>query len=211
VSNPGGPIAADAFQRTVITGFDSADVGGSWAGTTNLSVSGGAGRLTLAAGGGPAAALTTISAADVNAVVDMAMDKRPAGGSGYFFLDGRKSGTSGYRAKVTVATSGALTLSLVRVTNNAETALASQATGLTYTAGTTMRVRLSLTGTSPTTLRAKLWPATGAEPAAWTVNATDSTAERQNPAGIGLASYLSGAATNAPIVLSVDNLSVVAG
>jgi PKD repeat protein len=211
VSNAVGPVAADAFGRTVTTGFGSADVGGSWAGTTGLSVGGGTGNLNLAAGSGPAAALTTVSAANVNIVVDVAMDKRPAGGSGYIYLDGRRSGTSGYRTRVTVATTGAVTLSLVRVTNNAETTLSTIGAGLTYAAGTTMKVRLSLTGSAPTTLQSKVWPATGTEPTAWTLTASDSTAERQGPGGIGLAGYLSGAATNGPIVLSVDNLSVVAG
>jgi len=147
----------------------------------------------------------------VNAVVDIAVDKRPVGGNNYIYLDARKTGTSNYRARVTVAPNGTLTLALVRVASNVETTLNSVATGLTYVAGTTMKVRLSLTGTNPTTLNAKIWPATSAEPASPTVTASDSTADRQAPGGIGLGSFLSGSATNAPITLSVDNLSVVAG
>lgn len=213
VSNPGGPIAADAFGRTVTTGFGSADVGGSWVGgSPALSVGGGTGRMNLTAGTGPGVALTTVSSAtDVNAVVDMAMDKRPAGGSGYFSLDARKIGNSTYRAIVVVNTSGGIALNLVRVINNAPTTLATVATPLTYVAGSSLKVRLSLTGTNPTTLSGRVWAATATEPGAWTAQATDPTAELQLPGGIGLAGYLSGAATNGPIVLSVDNLSVVAG
>ena len=212
VSNAVGPVAADAFGRTVASGFGTADTGGNWTGsTTPLSVSGGTGRISLAAGAGPSAALTAVSATDVNAVVDIALDKRPVAGNGYIYLDARKSGTSGYRARLTVAPNGVLTLALVRVSSNVETTLSTIGTGLTYVAGTTMKARLSLTGTSPTTLSAKVWPATSSEPTAWTLTASDSTPERQAPGGVGLGSFLSGAATNAPITLSVDNLSVVAG
>ena len=108
--------------------------------------------------GGPSTTLTAVSATDVDAVVDIAVDKRPVGGNNYIYLDARKSGTSNYRARVTVAPSGALTLALVRVASNVETTLNSVSTGLTYVAGTTMKVRLSLIGTSPTALSARSGP-----------------------------------------------------
>jgi hypothetical protein len=48
-----------------------------------------------------------------------------------------------------------------------------------------------------------------AEPAAWTASITDSTAAQQGAGAIGLGTYLSGSATNAPVVASFDNLLAV--
>lgn len=63
-----------------------------------------------------------------------------------------------------------------------------------------------MTGVSPTTIRAKAWAAGASEPSAWTVSSTDSTGALQAPGGIGVLTYLSSSATNAPITLSVDDL-----
>ena len=71
-----------------------------------------------------------------------------------------------------------------------------------------MVIRLSLTGTAPTALSAKVWRASAAEPAAWQVNASDSTPALQGAGGTGLVGYLSGSSTNFPVVLRLDTLSV---
>ena len=55
-------------------------------------------------------------------------------------------------------------------------------------------------GTSPTTVRAKVWPASGSEPSAWQQSVTDSTAGLQEAGSIALTTYLTGSATNGPIV-----------
>ena len=65
-----------------------------------------------------------------------------------------------------------------------------------------------MTGTAPTTVRAKVWVVSVTEPSAWTVTATDATASMQSPGGVGVMSYLSGSATNAPIVTRMDDLRV---
>ena len=80
---------------------------------------------------------------------------------------------------------------------------------LTYTAGSSVRVRLEVTGTSPTTIRARAWAGTAAEPTDWLVSTTDTTAAMQVPGAIGINSYYSSTATNAPLVLSVDDLTAV--
>jgi hypothetical protein len=70
-----------------------------------------------------------------------------------------------------------------------------------------LNVRLQVTGTSPTTLRLKVWPATAAEPAAWQLTGTDSAAGLQVAGAVGVTAYLSSGATNAPIVLRMSGLS----
>ena len=68
-------------------------------------------------------------------------------------------------------------------------------------------MRLQVTGTNPTTIRLKVWPAGATEPTAWQTTATDSTAALQGAGAIGLSGYLSGSVTNAPVVLRLDDLS----
>ncbi|MBN1098038.1 hypothetical protein JKP76_19675 [Blastococcus sp. TML/C7B] len=69
-------------------------------------------------------------------------------------------------------------------------------------------MRLQVVGTAPTTVRVKVWPAGSAEPTEWQRTATDSTAALQAPGGVGLTTYLSGSATNAPVALRMDDLAV---
>ena len=80
--------------------------------------------------------------------------------------------------------------------------------GLVYNAGDTLRMQLRAVGTGTTTLQAKVWKVGSAEPAAFQVTANDTTAGLQGPGGVGLVSYLSGSATNAPLVAIWDNLLV---
>ena len=61
---------------------------------------------------------------------------------------------------------------------------------------------------APTALSAKVWRASAAEPAAWQLNGSDSTAGLQVAGGAGLVGYLSGSSTNFPVVLRFDTLSV---
>ena len=89
---------------------------------------------------------------------------------------------------------------------NVETNLSSDVVvpGLSYTAGTLLRMRVLVTGTSPTTVRAKVWKVGSAEPA-WQVSATDTTAGYQAAGQIGFVHYLSSGAASA-ITVSMDAL-----
>jgi PKD repeat protein len=211
---PSGPLAEDAFGRTVTNGWGNAATGGAWTryGTAGLfSVDGGTGKIRMAsAGAGPRAALESVSSVNTEAFVEFTLDKVPNGGGGFVSLGARTIGTTDYRAKVKVASTGQLTLYLVRVVNGAETTLTSTTLGAAYnfTVGSTVRIRVQAVGTSPTTLRAKVWKATQTEPS-WQLTATDSTAALQNPGGVGVVTYLATSATNAPVVASFDNLLVV--
>jgi hypothetical protein len=80
--------------------------------------------------------------------------------------------------------------------------------GVTYTPGTVLNVALSVTGASPTTLAAKVWKATDAEPAAWQVSATDTTAAMQAAGTVGLMNTMSSASTVPAMIFSWDDLTV---
>ncbi len=53
--------------------------------------------------------------------------------------------------------------------------------GLTYAVGDRLEVRLQVTGTSPTTVRAKVWKSGGTEPTAWTRTSSDSPRASRSP------------------------------
>ena len=101
-----------------------------------------------------------------------------------------------------------MTASLARVTSGTETTLAAAAVpGLTYAANDKLRVRLQVFGTSPTTLQMKVWKDGTAEPAAWQVSTTDTTAALQAGGGVGFEHYTSGSSASS-VVYATDDLWV---
>lgn len=204
-------LARDSFERTVASGFGSAEVGGAWStwGSpgTALSVNGGRGNVAHSnAASSGTAYLNSVSTSDLDLWAKLSLDKVTNGGGSYLTVVGRSRGTSGeYRAKISVSASGAVTLQLVR-SSGGETVLGTANPGFTYSAGDQMQLRLQSTGLSPTTLRAKIWKVGTTEPAAWQVTAQDSTAALQGPGGIGFSTYLSGSATNLPVTVRYDDL-----
>jgi hypothetical protein len=104
-----------------------------------------------------------------------------------------------------MAAGGAVAVWLTRNQSGAETVLTSATlAGVNYGAGDSLRVRLQVTGTGPTTLRVKVWKAGTTEPAAWSLTSTDNTAGFQAAGSAGLYAYLSSSSTNAPVVYGVD-------
>lgn len=80
-------------------------------------------------------------------------------------------------------------------------------TGVTFTPGQFHRMRLQVSGTSSVLLQGKAWVVGTAEPASWQTTSPDSSAPL-GAGSIGLRSYLSSAATNAPVEADFRNLSV---
>jgi hypothetical protein len=166
--------------------------------------------VRLNASSGPWLALAGVSSSATDLTAKVALDKVATGSGAYASLMGRRiAGAGDYRAKVRYTSNGAVSLSLQRTNSaNAETAIAAetQVSGITMAAGQQLLVRVQVTGTSPTTIRARVWKAGTTEPTTWQKTASDSTAGLQVPGGVGLYFYLSGSATNAPITVSVDDL-----
>jgi PKD repeat protein len=205
---PAGVLASDAFSRTVAGGWGTADVGGPWTLTLpgSFSVSGGAGNLSMAAGSGPSAYLNGVSARDVDLLAALRFDK-PATATIYTSMVARRIGTSDYRVKIRPAPT-ATSLDLVRTLSGTETVLASQVVpGFVMTSADVINLRLQAVGNGTTTVRAKIWLNGAAEPGAWALTATDTTASLQNPGAVGFYSYLAGSATNAPITLQVQSFA----
>jgi hypothetical protein len=79
--------------------------------------------------------------------------------------------------------------------------------GVTYSAGLSLSVRLQVTGTSPTTVRARVWVTGQTEPSTWQRTATDSTAALQASGTVGTIGYLSGTATNPPVAVNITSFT----
>jgi hypothetical protein len=188
-------------------GWGSADIGGAWAlsgGSAAFSVADGAGMVTLAPSYTRIARLG-LSVTDAVIRVSVSADATAAGGAANANLIGRQVGGSNYAARVRFEAGGAVRLYLLRD----EVSLGSYLmAGVSYTPGTVLDVALSVSGTGTTTLAAKVWKASDAEPATWQVTATDTTAALQAAGTIGLSNSLSSGSSLAAIVFRWDDLTV---
>jgi PKD repeat protein len=209
---PVGPLATDAFGRTVASGFGTADAGGSWtvAGSSaTTSVSGGTGIVSLPASKAATLRLPSVSSAATDVRHTVSLDAMPTGGGTYLSTTARSTADGDYRAKVRVLATGEVQVSLVRVVGVTETTIAAAVTvnGITYAPGMSLTVRVQAFGTSPTTVQAKVWQTGAAEPGSWQRSVTDATAGFQGPGAVGFYPYVSGSST-APVVTRYDNLAV---
>lgn len=209
-ANPTGPVtvAADTFGRTV-TRWGSADTGGAWtAASTSFGTNGSTGSIRLASAGASAtASLDSVSASDLTFVSDISADKVATGNGTYVSLIGRKSGNNYYTLKVRYMADGTFHLASARTVNGAETTLREVVvSNLSYAAGDKFRVKLTVSGASTATITGRIWRVGGSEPASAQITQTDATPALQVAGGIGISAYVSSTATNAPVVVSVDNL-----
>ncbi|WP_051878915.1 hypothetical protein [Streptomyces sp. NRRL B-24720] len=203
------PLAADTFDRTVSGGWGAADSGQTWVtnggAAADYAVSGSIGRHIMNTTNTFRITTVPVTAPDVDMRMEFLVSALPVGGSAYVFPVIRYIDTTHlYFARVQIAPTGAMTLTL-RKRNGAETQLGSAvATGFTYAATVPYMIRVAMTGS---TLMVKLWPSASAEPAGWqiTVDDTDLTA----PGSVGFRTLLDTAVTNVPITAAANTVRVV--
>ncbi|MFN8168668.1 MAG: right-handed parallel beta-helix repeat-containing protein [Candidatus Nanopelagicales bacterium] len=204
----------DSFTRTVASGWGSAEIGGVWTprgGTAaQYNVDGQSGTMTMKPGEGPNVDANGVTVRDQDVVATITADKIAVGGGNYVAVIARRQPTKElYAAQLNLGTTRPVLTMFRRSSAEVQTNVGASATSAsTFTAGAPWRIRFSVTGTNPTTLAAKAWPAASPEPAAWMTTTTDSTAALQTAGAPGVGAYLSGKATNAPIVVSVGSFSV---
>ncbi|SDF27016.1 PKD repeat-containing protein [Blastococcus aurantiacus] len=204
------PLAMDAFEREVASGFGVAQVGGAWTLSGGAaSVSGGVGHLDVATGGASAAALlNSVQARDVAVQAGLSLDRAPTGGGSFVYLMARRTaGNNVYRVSVRFQADGKVVMALLRTAAGTETALKTITLPGTYTPGTVLQVRFDVTGAETPTLQAKAWTSGTVEPTGWQLSATDTGANAalQGAGGIGVSVYVAGSAT-APVRVNVDDL-----
>lgn len=203
------PFATDAFERTVTNGLGTADLGGAWTlsgSATNFSVASGQGRLRMSGAATGVSAFLPGTSTDTEIRATLGVDKVGTGGGIYSSVVARRVGTADYRGRVRFMAGGGVQIFITR-NQGGETNLANLVVpGLTVGANEMVNVRFQATGTSPTTLRLKVWKVGTTEPAGWQLTTTDSSAALQSGGGVGLVTYLSGSATNAPVLGLFDDI-----
>ncbi|MET4137456.1 PKD repeat protein, partial [Pseudarthrobacter sp. PvP090] len=202
------PLAKDSFGRSVTGGLGAAETGGNWtlsASGTYYSVGNGSASISTLTGKGPAAYLGSVASTASDSAVTFGIDKRPNTGAIYVWVIGRRVGTSEYRAKSWITSSGAMQLQVTKVVGGTESVISTGTIPGQYALGDSLRMRVAVSGTSPTTVKAKLWKLGSAEPANWQATGTDSTAGIQAAGSVGILTYLSGIATNGPVSVRFDD------
>ncbi|MFN8076562.1 MAG: PKD domain-containing protein [Kineosporiaceae bacterium] len=209
-------LGKDTFERTGTNGWGTAEVGGPWSvlyTASNYAVTPDGATMTVPAGATRNAWLSSIASTATEVDVDFKVSALPsAGTSGIFAYIGarRVDENLNYRARVRIMPDGSVRLANVkRESSGTDVLIGSEVTvpGLTVTTGTWLRLRAVAAGTSPTTVRAKVWDRTTTEPASWQVQGTDSASALQIPAGIGLTAYTASTNTATPLTVSFDNFS----
>jgi chitodextrinase len=215
VAPPSPVLASDSFTRTTANGWGVADTGGPWtisSTPSRYSVTGGAARVSVAAANGPNAYLTGVASTATSFTSVLATDK-PASGSGLYvsYSPRRVVGVGAYVAKVRLTSTGQVYLEPMRVNSAGGGEVSLQPAlllpGLSYAVGDQLFVKVEASGVNPTVLRAKVWKVGTIEPVAWQRSVTDVTAGLQSAGGLAINVYLSGSATNAPIQVTVDDVT----
>ena len=210
--DPLDPFAADLFNRTLSSGLGSADVGGPWtvSAASGFAVGSGAGQWILSSPGVTRSAyLGSATNASTDLTLNLSSDKTPTGGTTFVYVQGRRVATNTeYRSVLRLTTSNTVSVALEALKGSSTATALTSAIAVpgTLAPGTVIHVRMQTFGTNPTTVQTKVWLGNATEPSSWTATASDSYAGLQTAGAVGLAGYLSGAATNAPVTLSVYDL-----
>lgn len=201
-------IARDAFARTATSGWGTSDVGGAWTLTggaaSAASVSGDAGKLTLAAGGTRNMLLNAVSAKNVTMSMDFSADAAPSTGSAYVGLIARSSATDNYLVRAWLNANGTVSI----VTQQGSTVLSTYVVpGITRGAGDAFTLKVDVSGGASTTISAKLWRQGTEEPAAWQTSFVDTTGIDAAGA-VGVHGNRVSSATSSTVI-SIDNFRVL--
>ena len=207
-------VASDAFNRTVTAGLGRAALGGAWSVSGDgdrYSVAAGVASLTATTAGSTVAAwLSGVSSSDTDLRLSIGTDKLATGRGSYVRIIGRRvSSTNSYQALLHIGGDGVPVLSIVAQEDGTAVNLEPGiiVPGLSLEAGDVLKTEFIVTGTYPTSLALKVWPATSAEPKSPQLTAADSFAALQAPGWLGVSTHLSSASTIAPVVLRLTDLT----
>jgi N-acetylneuraminic acid mutarotase len=205
-------LAQDSFTRTLSGAWGPADIGGTWSilagNATNFAVNGSKGTIVTPAGSVQQLAhLSAASVRDVDGRVETGFANAVTGknsknnGFSSFLVLRRQATGEHYRIGLYLAGTGKM---FIRgQTNTGANIFADVSTGLTFASGDTFVLRVQAEGASPTTIRAKAWKVGTAEPSAWTVTATSTTAALQKAGTLGIGTINT---SSAATTISFDNL-----
>lgn len=206
--------ALDSFSRSVTGGWGSAETGGQYflgGPSSAFSVSSGAGRVNLPQGATRSAILESAVQRDVDIHLRFSIGKLPTTSSIWIYGVGRKTAAGDeYRAKLRIWPDGAVDVIATKVVGGTERPIGSAVRlANRLSAGSNWILEARLTGSAPTALSVRAWPASGSQPA-WQYSATDSATNLQLAGAVGIRAYASSTAAGGPFPLAFDQYSVVA-
>ncbi|RKN61856.1 hypothetical protein D7231_31785 [Streptomyces klenkii] len=164
-------LAWDDFSRSVSNSWGTSPTGQAWfesgGAASDRSVNGSEGLITLASS--PTTIrfqLVPFTLADTEVLATLTPSQLAAGASFIPAVILRVTGSTFYQCRIRLATSGAISMDVTRVTTVIGSA---GATPYTYTAGTALGVRVRVDGHR---VRGRVWPTTLPEPGGWWVDQT---------------------------------------
>lgn len=207
---PADELARDDFAREVSNGWGDADVGGDWTlvgSVVEFEVTDQAGRISPQEPGDTSRARLDVLSDRTDLSVSLSLDELGAGGPVYFEIAGRVLlDNRSYSFNPKIRDSGEVHADLaIRETAGSRSLASDETTGIFYTPGDVLRVRVQAIGTSPTTVRGKIWREGTPEPG-WLQEVTDSSTQLQAAGGVGVSVYLSTSLENAPRTATFDDL-----
>ncbi|MFG3326335.1 hypothetical protein [Micromonospora chersina] len=203
------PVVTDTFTRAASNAWGSADSGQAWTVTApaaDYSVSSGVGRQSLSAVNSVRQGFVNLGGVNCRVQVDITCPVLPTGGAITLWSAARATDTNNYyTARLTIGTTGAVTLALLKRTSGVlAAALSSGPMSGTHVAGNTWRLLFEVVGT---TLRAKAWrPGLDFEPGGWQVTATDTSLTSGTQVGV-LSRLEAGNTNTLPVVVTFDGLT----
>jgi phosphatidylinositol-3-phosphatase len=194
-SGGGGVVDTASFGSAQSSGWGA---GYTVAGGGSASVTGGAGRLSLTGAVQSEQALYQSTVSSTGELMRFSFGARPVGGLAYMTVVGRSVSSlmtgDSCRLYVQVSPTGAIMLGARRTLAGVTTTVGTPVTLPTVLVpGVAYDLRVQFAGSAPTTLRARLWPATAGEPSTWQFSALDSSPTLQH-AGLAGVRLVSGAA-----------------
>ncbi len=187
-----GTAAADSFQRTIASGWGSADTGGWWTvvgSPWSWSVAPGAGSVTVGANAQEQAYLSSITTQDVD-VVQKVVLPRCSGSStncDAYVLGRYAPAYSPTYYRVGVVQGAGRPDIFLRVQRSDGTSLGSDLdTGLPAANGAVVLLHVEFQGVNPTAVRARAWLDGTTEPSTWLLDTTDSNSAEQVAGMVGV-------------------------
>jgi hypothetical protein len=183
-------IASDTFNRTVSSGWGSADLGGGWTvvdNASNWSVAPTTGTINVAAGAQERAVLSAVSVQDVDLLAKIVLPECPGSVNCDAYVVGRYStGSSPTYYRIGAVQGAGRSSVYLRAQRSDGSNLASDVnTAIPASNGVVVWVRAEFKGTNPTAITARVWQDGTAEPSSWLLNIADNTSAEQGSGTIG--------------------------
>lgn len=207
VAAPGADLlASDDFDRSVATGWGTADAGGAWTlrgSASRFSVADGSGKITLPASGASTVYADLNDVSSANSRIDAVFSVDSLVEAQYVALVGRRVGTNNYIARLRLQADGGVKMYLLQ--DSATSLAPSLLLPITIVPGEKYVLSMEVTGTSPTTVKAKLWKQSESEPA-WQREGTNSLAALQTAGSVSVFTYVPNTTTGGGV--SFDSITV---